>query len=61
MKKVYDILLKKYRRYAAVEVHMLSHGGIDYSASVLGCDSKVENHSPVPYDVGQLSRDESEA
>ncbi len=29
------------RRYAAIEALKLGHGGIDYTASVLGCDSKT--------------------
>jgi hypothetical protein len=29
------------RRYAAVEAAKLGHGGIDYVASVLGCDPKT--------------------
>lgn len=29
------------RRYAAVEAMKLGHGGIEYVAKVLGCDSKT--------------------
>jgi hypothetical protein len=29
------------RRYAAIEAAKLGHGGIDYVASVLGCDPKT--------------------
>jgi hypothetical protein len=32
---------KDQRRYAAVEAEKLGHGGIDYLASLLGCDPKT--------------------
>jgi len=42
MKKFYDTLSEKdRRRYAAVEVAKLGHGGLEYVARVLGCDVKT--------------------
>ena len=42
MKKFFDSLSEKdRRRYAAVEVAKLGHGGIEYVARVLGCDAKT--------------------
>lgn len=32
---------KDRRRYAAVEAEKLGHGGIEYIASLLGCDEKT--------------------
>ena len=32
---------KDQRRYAAVEVEKLGHGGIEYLSSLLGCDAKT--------------------
>ena len=32
---------KDQRRYAAVEAEKLGHGGIEYLASLLGCDPKT--------------------
>jgi len=32
---------KDRRRYAAVEAAMLGHGGVDYIATLLGCDPKT--------------------
>lgn len=42
MKKFFDSLSEKdRRRYAAVEVAKLGHGGLDYVGRVLGCDPKT--------------------
>jgi hypothetical protein len=42
MKKFYDSLSEKdRRRYAAVEVAKLGHGGVGYIARILGCDPKT--------------------
>jgi hypothetical protein len=49
MKKFYDSLSEKdRRRYAAVEVAKLGHGGVGYVARILGCDPKT---------IGQGSND----
>ncbi len=45
MKTFYDSLSEKdRRRYAAIEVAKLGHGGTDYIALVLGCDPKTIRH-----------------
>jgi hypothetical protein len=42
MKRFFDSLSEKdRRRYAAVEVAKLGHGGVEYVARVLGCDAKT--------------------
>lgn len=42
MKRFYRSLNERdRRRYAAVEAMKLGHGGIEYIARVLGCDSKT--------------------
>jgi hypothetical protein len=42
MKVFYDSLSEKdRRRYAAVESEKLGHGGVEYVASLLGCDEKT--------------------
>jgi hypothetical protein len=42
MKKFFDFLSEKdRRRYAAVEVAKLGHGGLEYIAQLLGCDAKT--------------------
>ena len=42
MKKFFDSLSEKdRRRYAAVEVAKLGHGGVEYVARVLGCSPKT--------------------
>jgi hypothetical protein len=42
MKTLYHSLREKdQRRYAAVEATKLEHGGIEYIASLLGCDPKT--------------------
>ena len=44
MKKFFDSLSEKDRRYAALEVAKLGHGGVEYIAGVLGCDPKTIQH-----------------
>ena len=45
MKRFFDSLSEKdRRRYAAVEVAKLGHGGVEYVARVLGCDPKTIQH-----------------
>ena len=42
MKRLFDSLKENdRRRYAAVEVLRLEHGGVEYIAGVLGCDPKT--------------------
>lgn len=42
MRKFFNSLSEKdRRRYAAVEVAKLGHGGLEYVARVLGCDPKT--------------------
>jgi hypothetical protein len=42
MRRFFDALSEKdRRRYAAVEVTKLGHGGIAYVSAVLGCDPKT--------------------
>jgi predicted ArsR family transcriptional regulator len=42
MKRLFDSLTESgRRRYAAIEVVKLGHGGIEYIARVLGCDPKT--------------------
>jgi len=42
------------RRYAAVEAAKLGHGGLDYSAALLGCDPKSVRQGQ--QDMDQLCR-----
>lgn len=45
MKTFYASLSEKdRRRYAAIEVAKLGHGGLDYIATVLGCDPQTIRH-----------------
>ena len=56
MRSFYDSLSEKdRRRYAAIEVAKLEHGGADYIASVLGCDPKTIRHGQ--HDLGHLPDD----
>ena len=56
MRSFYDSLSEKdRRRYAAIEVAKLGHGGVEYIASVLGCDPKTIRHGQ--HDLGQLPDD----
>jgi hypothetical protein len=42
MKRLFDSLKESdRRRYAAIEAAKLGHGGIEYIATVLGCDPKT--------------------
>ena len=42
LKRLFDSLTEKdRRRYAAIEATKLGHGGIEYIADVLKCDSKT--------------------
>ena len=42
MRMFYDSLSEKdRRRYAAIEAAKLGHGGIEYVATLLGCDPKT--------------------
>jgi hypothetical protein len=42
MKRLFDSLRENdRRRYAAIEATKLGHGGVEYVASVLGCDPKT--------------------
>ena len=59
MKAFYDSLSEKdHRRYAAVEAEKLGHGGVEYIASVLGCDEKTIRQGRS--DVQHLPEDEAE-
>lgn len=58
MKALYDSLSEKdRRRYAAVEVEKLGHGGEKYVAQVLGCDPETIRHGRA--DVELLPADEA--
>jgi len=46
---------KDRRRYAAVEAEKLGHGGVEYIASLLGCDAKTIRQGR--QDVAQLPDD----
>jgi hypothetical protein len=59
MKLFYDSLSEKdRRRYAAVEAAKLDYGGVEYIASVLGCDPNTIRHGRE--DVEKLPEDEAE-
>ncbi len=59
MKLFYESLSEKdRRRYAAVEVEKLGHGGVEYIARLFGCDPKTVEHgredvADLPTDVAQ--------
>jgi hypothetical protein len=56
VKAFYDSLSEKdRRRYAAVEAEKIGHGGVEYIASLLGCDEKTIRHGR--RDVEQLPED----
>lgn len=56
MRSFYDSLSEKdRRRYAAIEVAKLGHGGVEYIASVLGCDPKTIRQGQ--QDLGHLPDD----
>jgi hypothetical protein len=53
MRMFHDSLSEKdRRRYAAIEAAKLGHGGIEYVAIVLGCDSKTIRQGQ--HDLDQL-------
>jgi hypothetical protein len=59
MKVFYDSLSEKdRRRYAAIEAAKLGQGGIEYIATVLGCDPKTIRHGP--HDLEALPLDPRE-
>lgn len=59
MKVFFDSLTEKdRRRYAAVEVAKLGHGGVDYIAHVLGCHANTIRQGRE--DVGNLPTDDAE-
>lgn len=59
MKAFYDSLSEKdRRRYAAIEAEKLGFGGVEYIASVLGCDQKTIRQGRS--DVAALPEDEAE-
>jgi hypothetical protein len=56
MRSFYDSLSEKdRRRYAAIEVAKLGHGGAEYIAAVLGCDPKTIR--PGQHDLGHRPDD----
>ena len=58
MRAFYESLSEKdRRRYAAIEAEKLGHGGVEYIASVLGCDEKTIRHGRS--DIEQLPADEA--
>ena len=59
MRSFYDSLSEKDRRcYAAIEVAKLGYRGVEYIASVLGCDPKTIRQGQ--HDLGHLPDDLSE-
>ena len=53
MRMFYDSLSEKdRRRYAAIEAAKLGHGGIEYIATLLGCDPKTIRQGQ--HDLDQL-------
>lgn len=59
MKRFYESLSEKdRRRYAAVEVEKLGHGGVEYIAGLFGCDPKTVEHGR--QDVVGLPADEAQ-
>lgn len=56
MQAFYQSLSEKdRRRYAAVEAEKIGYGGVEYIASLLGCDEKTIRHGR--RDVEQLPED----
>jgi hypothetical protein len=52
MKRFYDSLSEKdRRRYATMEAEKLGHGGVEYIASLFGCDPKTVRHGREDVDV----------
>ena len=59
---------KDRRRYAAIEAAKLGHGGIEYLATLLGCDPKTIRqgqhdleHTPMDSTGGSVKRGRTEA
>lgn len=58
MKTFYDSLSEKdRRRYAAIEAEKLGFGGVEYIASILGCDEKTIRRGHA--DIEQLPCDDA--
>lgn len=58
MKGFFDSLSEKdQRRYAAVEAEKLGHGGVEYVATLFGCDEKTIRQGR--QDVEHLPEDEA--
>lgn len=59
MKRFYESLSEKDRcRYATLEAEKLGNGGVEYIASLLGCDPKTIRQGRV--DVDALPEDEAQ-
>jgi hypothetical protein len=59
MQRFYESLSEKdRRRYAAVEVEKLGHGGLQYVAQLFGCDPETIRQGSE--DVAQLPADEAD-
>ncbi len=59
MKAFYDSLSEKdRRRYAAVEVEKLGHGGVEYISNILGCNDDTIRRGRC--DMAQLPKDEAD-
>ena len=59
MQALYQSLSEKdRRRYAAVEAEKLGHGGVQYVAQLLDCDSHTIRHGST--DLEQLPQDDAE-
>ena len=68
MKRFYDSLCEKDRRgYAAIEAAKLGHGGIEYIATLFGCDPKTIRHgqqdleNPPPLPPGKIRKKGADA
>ena len=58
MKRFYDSLSEKdRRRFAAIEVEKLGHGGLQYVAEVLGCSADAIRRGQA--DLAQLPQDKA--
>ena len=59
MQVLYGSLSEKdRRRYAAIEVEKVGHGGLSYVAKLFGCDPETVKHGLE--DLAQLPQDEAE-
>ena len=69
MKRFYNSLSEKDRRaYAAIEAAKLGHGGIEYVATLFGCDRKTIRHGqkdlenpPPPLPSGKVRKKGADA